>query len=178
MNSPKRWLQTASGKVFYPGEPTVDMICIEDIAHALSNVCRYGGHCKEFYSVAQHSVLVSWTCDPADALWGLLHDASEAYIGDVVRSLKYLPEMQGYRDIEGRLMKVVCAKFGLPEEMPLSVQVADERVLASEKRDIMGDEPMSWNLAHEPASYPVLPWGPKEARGVFLHEFRRLTEVR
>jgi hypothetical protein len=82
------WIQTYSGRQFWPLDPRVEDVHLEDIAHALSNVCRYTGHVREFYSVAEHSVHVSWSCEPEDALWGLLHDASEAYLADMARPVK------------------------------------------------------------------------------------------
>src|SRR5690242_11754504 len=85
------WMQTYTGRRFWPLDPRVDDIDIGDIAHHLSLVCRFAGACREFYSVAQHCVGVSYVCDPKDALWGLLHDAAEAYVGDMVRPLKRSP---------------------------------------------------------------------------------------
>src|SRR4051812_30250690 len=78
------WMQTFTGRQFWPVDPRADEIAIEDIARALAMTCRFGGHVRFHYSVAQHSFLVSLVCSPEHALWGLLHDASEAYLGDVV----------------------------------------------------------------------------------------------
>src|SRR5271165_7548492 len=82
------WIQTYTGRVMYPLDPRPEEINIIDIAHALSNLCRFTGHVRTFYSVAEHSVRVSQHCDPKDALWGLLHDASEAYLADMSRPMK------------------------------------------------------------------------------------------
>src|ERR1700724_2684254 len=91
------WQQTFTGRRFYPLSPRVEDVCIEDIAHALSNICRYGGHCREFYSVAQHCNMVSdWM--PEFKLEGLLHDSPEAYIGDMVRPVKHSAEMKAFRE--------------------------------------------------------------------------------
>src|ERR1017187_10636100 len=81
--APHGSITTFSGIHFWPLLPNPADIRIEDIAHALSNQCRFAGHAREFYSVAEHSVRVSQLCPPEDALWGLLHDASEAYLTDV-----------------------------------------------------------------------------------------------
>lgn len=83
------WIQTFSGRQFFPLEPRVEDVCIEDIAHGLSNLCRYAGHCECFYSVAQHCLLVSRVVPREHALRGLLHDASEAYLIDVPRPIKH-----------------------------------------------------------------------------------------
>lgn len=106
------WIQTFTGKKFYPLSPQIEDICIEDIAHALSNVCRYAGHCRDFYSVAQHCVMVSdWM--PSMKLEGLMHDASEAYLGDISRPLKHSDAMSGYREAEHRMEAVINAAFDL-----------------------------------------------------------------
>lgn len=133
------WMQTASGKQFYPFFPEESAIDITDIAHGLSLTCRFSGQCSEFYSVAQHSLHVALaiadnTDQAADALWGLLHDASEAYIGDMVSPLKQcFPE---YRRVESRIMRSIAAKFGLPDHPPESVKYFDNVMLVTEVRDL------------------------------------------
>jgi len=92
------WIQTYTGKCFHPREPGPDDFDIRDVAHALSLLCRFNGHCRTFYSVAEHSVRVSRICPPAAALWGLLHDLGEAYVGDLPRPLK--PLMPRFEEIE------------------------------------------------------------------------------
>src|SRR5690349_19702773 len=106
------WMQTFTGRRFYPLDPKVEDIDPTDIAHALSLICRYGGHVTRFYSVAEHCVLLSHAVSPENALWALLHDATEAYVGDMVRPLKQ--HMPAYRDVEDRLMLVIADRFGLP----------------------------------------------------------------
>src|SRR3990167_7144636 len=108
------WIQTYTGKRFNLLDPDIDSIDIEDIAHALSMQCRYTGHTLVFYSVAEHSVHVSRITDSSDSLWGLLHDASEAYLGDVASPLKHSGLMQGYIALEERVQAAICQKFGLP----------------------------------------------------------------
>ena len=98
--------------------PDVDMIRLEDIAHALSQTCRFGGHVARFYSVAEHSIWVSQQVhrtfgDPLLSFAALLHDAAEAYLGDIVRPLKHLPTMTVYREVEGRMERVIEEAFGL-----------------------------------------------------------------
>src|ERR1700693_5499467 len=100
-------------------------IRIEDIAHALSNQCRFGGHAREFYSVTEHCVRVSQHCRPEDALWGLLHDASEAYLSDVPAPLKVLPAFKAYRAAERSLQWTIAARFEGAPEQPASITEAD-----------------------------------------------------
>lgn len=170
----KPWIQTASDGQFFLDVPRVEDVKIEDIAHALSNLCRFTGHVRRFYSVAQHSVLVSFECDREDALAGLLHDATEAYVGDVSSPLKsMLPE---YRAIEARVWRVIAARFGLPDELPESVRHADAVLLATEKRDLLGPVPASWGTWPAPMLERIdHPWAPEWACRNFLSRFRELT---
>lgn len=157
----------ASGRWFDVFNPNPDDIDLKDIAHALSNQCRFTGHVKEFYSVAQHSVLVSQFCDPLDAQWGLLHDASEAYLSDIARPIKKHPDFGPfYLEAEERITNAVMDAYELPHEMPDSVRAADDMLLRMEARDLM------------PATFPVyegetdpltiIPWNPRQAYGEFV----------
>lgn len=144
------WLQTATGKVFDFENPTPEMICPEDIVLALSRTTRFNGHVP-FYSVAQHSLEVSFRfLDAERALIGLLHDAAEAYVGDVVSPLKRMPYMQGYRDLEGRVWAAIASRFELPEEIPEEIEHADLRMCATEKETFIPQEAKPWGLGVEP----------------------------
>jgi hypothetical protein len=163
------WIQTYSGVAFYPLDPRPDEIHIEDIAHALAMQCRFTGHVRRFYSVAEHSVRVSEVCDPNDALWGLLHDASEAYLIDVARPVKRMACMVPYREAEERLMQAIAERFGLAWPEPATVKHGDKCMLAIEARDMM---PTVWPDWRE-KWYPFIdecqvtvtrPWSPDEAR--------------
>ena len=168
------WMQLAGGRRFWPLDPRPDEVHIEDIANALSRICRFGGHCRFFYSVAEHSVRVSRECCPREALAGLLHDAAEAYIGDLIRPLKVQPELSGYRVAEGWVEAVIAERFGLAELMTPSVREADEILLATEKRDLFlgaGD----WRLSHPPLDAPIIPWTSTRAAAEFLLRFKELT---
>jgi 5'-deoxynucleotidase YfbR-like HD superfamily hydrolase len=131
------WIQTFSGKRFQPLFPELDSICIEDIARALSKICRFNGHIKNdgIYSVAQHSIYVSLECNIEDGLHGLLHDASEAYIGDWATPIKRSGRFDNYIKMEKNIQEMIYKKFDLDIKEPESVKMADKRMLATEARD-------------------------------------------
>lgn len=175
------WRETSTGRKFLLLDPRPVDVCIEDIAHPLSLICRFTGHVREFYSVAQHSILVSYLCNPADAPWGLLHDASEALIGDMPRPLKYnTPVGPPYREIERRIMSVICLRFGLPEEEPESVRQADAAILLAEKAQLLPGPPWpdaeEWKTRCGGLSCPgrIVPAPPAAAERLFLERFRKL----
>lgn len=169
------WIQTYTGKAFYPLDPRVEDVEILDIAHALSNSCRFTGHCREFYSVAQHSVFVSFRVPEADALWGLLHDASEAYLCDVAKPVKKQGAMLEYRRAEARVMDVVCDRFGLSRVEPPSVKLVDQRALATEARDLMNIADRRWEQRAEPYEERIGSLPPAAAKRMFLARFAALT---
>jgi hypothetical protein len=173
------WMQTYTGRQFWPVDPRPEEIFIEDIAHALSLACRYAGHCMRFYSVAEHSVLVSQNLPDHLKLWGLLHDASEAYLVDIPRPLK--PFLTNYRELEDGVMEAVCKKFGLdyiadPFAMPSDVKAVDNRILHDEQAQIMAPSVAAWNLAGAPLNVDLHLWSPAEAEHQFLKTFLDLTE--
>lgn len=180
-------IQVAHGRVIDPLNPSVDDIYIEDIAHALSNQCRFSGHVTRFYSVAEHSVRVSKACKPEDALWGLLHDATEAYLVDLPRPLKRAPGLgDEYLKIEANLQRIICEKFGLVDEMPESVHEADNALLMTEARDLLDQLPVTlekdlWGPWKEAGALPdriYSPLAPEEARAAYMAQFYILTELR
>lgn len=176
MSSSSSWMQTYSGRQFWPLEPKAEHLAIEDIAHSLANQCRFAGHTTRFYSVAQHSVLVSQAVSEESALWGLLHDASEAYLVDFPRPLKYDGEFrERYKFFEGELMAVICEKYKLPIDMPADVKQADEVLLATEKRDLMASEPAPWSWLPAPQPRVIIPWPPTVAKAAFMARFEELT---
>jgi hypothetical protein len=147
------WIQTYTGRKFWPLDPRPDDVCIEDIAHALALKCRYTGHCREFYSIAQHSVMVSHMVPAVDALWGLLHDAGEAYLPDVASPIKgrcmVIPENVAveFSVAERRILTAVAVHFDLRYAMPSSIAAADLCCLERERRQLMGEPPEEWATA-------------------------------
>lgn len=168
------WMQTHSGRAFYPLQPAPSEVDIDDIAHALGMVCRYAGHCRRFYSVAEHSVLLSHTVDPEHARWALLHDASEAYMGDMVRPLKY--EMPKFQAAEDHLMRIIGVKFGLVGEMPAQVKEHDTRIVVDEREQIMQTSRLPWPLLEGYASLGVTiqGWSPRRAKAEYLSRYQQL----
>lgn len=139
------WIQTYSGKAFDPFNPNPADICIQDIAHALANVCRFTGHTRQFYSVAQHSVEVTTRLPYEFQRHALLHDASEAYLLDLARPLKQRPEFAGYRAAEKALQEAIYTRFGLDPITPPEVKEMDLRMLLLEKRKLMGACAKEWD---------------------------------
>ena len=169
------WMQTITGRKFWPIDPRAEDIDIYDIAHALSMMCRFNGHCKVFYSVAEHSVYVSDLCPSEHAAWGLLHDASEAYIADIVKPAK--PYIAGYKEAESRIMAAVCERFGLTVDEPYEVKVADNSILADEAEQIMGPHPDEWYLPFAPSGTKIVGYAPSDAKKIFLDRAKYLGLV-
>lgn len=169
------WIQTYSGRKFNPLNPVGDAIVIQDISHALSMQCRFSGHTNEFYSVAQHCVGVSYICDAQDALWGLLHDAAEAYLVDIPRPLKHSGKMAEYIEFENKMQYAICERFGLPITEPESVKKADKIMLATEARDLMSPLHKEWRNLEEPLPFKIVPLSHREAKDLFMKRFFELS---
>lgn len=176
--SGSNWMATYTGKAFHFDEMDPDSICIEDIAHALSNICRFSGHCPRHYSVAQHSMLVASLCPENMRLTALLHDATEAYIGDMVTPLKrIIPE---FKDYEEALWFIIALKFKIQIDIPEEVHQADAAALSIEAKYLMGVNPELWGL--QPAAktfsseFGVEKMSPKQAEKLFLKEYYKYAE--
>ena len=179
------FIQTVSGRRVDPFAPRVEEIDLGDIAQALSNQCRFGGHCRRFYSVAQHACVVADAvgAEGADAtaqLWGLLHDASEAYLVDLPHPLKHRSELRRlYREAEALLQDVICRRFGLPADPPPFLKRIDRDVLATERLVLMADA-WEWPELEGATSLELEldPWPPTRARDEFSGRFAELDRAR
>lgn len=174
------WIRTRSGLRFDPVNPDPTNVRVDDIAWALSNLCRFTGHTSSFYSVGQHSVLVSQVVkelggSKTEQLQGLLHDATEAYLVDVALPMKRQDFMRGYRETEDKLEKTIAPVFGLETLTPPIVRRADMLTLATEARDLMGN-PQDWDTLRglEPRSWFIVPMLPHEAYRAFMARFEEL----
>ncbi len=176
----RTWTQTASHKRMDIDAIDPESIMIEDIACGLSKACRFNGQIIGGpYNVAEHSVHVSRMVPPEDALAGLLHDASEAYLADVASPYKHHPLMAGYRELEARLQGAIMQRFGLAPELPASVKVADLRMLHTEALQLKAPLLPDWTLPELP--YPNLMierWSCYLAERIFLARFEELGGCR
>ena len=140
------WITLSSGNRFYPMDPQADEVEPTDIAHALSMLCRWGGHCKFFMSVAQHCVLVSRLGRTLEEKrWGLLHDASEAYVGDMITPIKR--HLQEYRDVEEKVIAAIAKRFKMSLPWPERVSEADGIMMATEAQALMPEGCLSTSTA-------------------------------
>jgi hypothetical protein len=109
-------------------------------------------------------------------LWGLLHDASEAYLSDINSPVKHRPEMQVYRDAEEKLMHVIAAKFNLSWPQPDWVKLADNTALSTEARDLMNDTMEEWNWTPPPPlEQTILPLSQDFAKNLFMVKYYNIT---
>lgn len=161
------WMQTYTGRAFWPLDPRVEDIDPLDIAHALGHLCRYGGHTRRFYSVAEHCVLMSRAVSPGNKLAALLHDATEAYVGDMIRPLKR--QMPQYQDVEDNLWGFIATRFGVDPVIPAEVKEADNRILVNERQALMGPSPLPWAGVEdlEPLPITVTGWPPDRAATIW-----------
>jgi uncharacterized protein len=169
----EEYIFTATGKKFYPFNPKPDDVCIEDIAHALGNQCRFGGHTRRYYSVAEHSYHVSSLCVNYP-LWGLLHDAGEAYMIDIPAPIKkHLP---GVKEVENKIMEAIVLKFNLEPQseliytLPYEVKLYDQYLLNREIDSLI--EPVYQEASRFETMSKYLP------KDAFLLKFKALTSIK
>jgi uncharacterized protein len=159
------WVQTWCGEAVDLVDPDPRTIRRVDITRSLSRLVRFNGHTEEQYTVAQHSVLVAriaatelggtYGAPPAFRAAALLHDAHEAYMGDIVRPVAALPGLEAsIAQLKARLQRAIHVAFGLPEVLPdewrAAIHAADMIALATEQRDLMRKPPREWGLTHQP----------------------------
>lgn len=157
------WILTRTGRRFDLLQPCPSQVFVLDIAHALAHLCRFNGHASRHYSVAQHSLVVASIVPAEHKLAALLHDATEAYVGDMVRPLKQV--MPEYKQIEQRIWLAICERFDIAPELPESVKEADMIALATERAQLMPDHPGEWECLAgvTPLSLPLDIWTPSKA---------------
>ncbi len=165
-------MHTRYGHRFFIDDPRPEDVYFDDIASSLAKLCRFTGHTgndkyyEEFYSVAQHSVIVSQNVPPEMAMIGLLHDASEAYIGDISKPMKLVVGPR-IAEIEDRVYAAIAERFGLPPEIPEEVKLADLRTFATEKRDILSPATAVWGECPPPYDFHIIPIGWRAAESMF-----------
>ncbi len=190
MNNSINHIATFSGKSFDLLNPEPKMVCIEDIAHSLAYQCRYTGHTRKFYSVAQHCALMAMNEDlPGEPLQKLLHDAAEAYLGDMAKPWKGLlrVEIQGtlqtnshyisVGDFEGGIQEVISLALGIDLSHSAEVKESDIRMMATEVRDLMPVMPpgFRWGCdVSNPVEETIIPWLPEPAEKIFLAMYQML----
>lgn len=181
MESKENFIKTYTGRIVCPYALDPSDIDIRDIAHALSQQCRFSGHTDLPYGVAEHSCRVHDLVPVEDRPWAILHDAPETYLLDLPRPVKRAPGYklgEEFRAIEVAIMEVICDRFDLDTVEPESVEIADRRLLVTEQRDLMGHEPLAGNTAEqeefeaaEPLEEEIWPWPYEMAEEEFLKRF-------
>jgi 5'-deoxynucleotidase YfbR-like HD superfamily hydrolase len=182
--APGPYLQTVSGRWVNPFDPDPEQLDAGDIARALANQCRFGGHSRVFYSVAQHSVIVSQLVeqrggDGEDAFAALMHDATEAYLGDMPHPLKHRsPLGAAFKEAEDDLERAINERFAIKPDVP-EVKRADRALLATERRAFSAE---TWHWPEldgvEPLDLELNAWSPDEAERAFAERFAQLDARR
>jgi uncharacterized protein len=171
------WIETFTGKKFYPFSPNPDDVDIQDIAHSLSNQCRFNGHTLRFYSVAEHCVHIASYLERHNApfqicLAGLLHDAAEAYLGDVVRPVKQL--LPDFTQAENTLQALIYMKYGITAYNTDATTILDNRILRDEHQQVMVKSNNQWTTDYyQPLGIQIIGYTPEYAEKVFLFYFDR-----
>jgi uncharacterized protein len=181
---PGPYLQTVSGRWVNPFDPDPSQLDAGDIARALANQCRFGGHSRVFYSVAQHSVIVAELVeqgggDVEDVFAALMHDATEAYLGDMPHPLKHRsPLGAAFKDAEDHLERALHERFGIKPDVP-EIKRADRALLATERRAFSSED---WHWPElegvEPLDLELTAWSPDEAAQAFAERYAELEARR
>lgn len=181
INNSSRSFRTAHGTLIDVLSPSPDVVHIVDIAASLAKQCRFAGHVRpniDHYSVAQHSIMVSMTCDPENALIGLLHDGPEAYLQDIIRPNKNWIVGDEYRSYESLWARCIEEAMGLPKMslvlLSSDIERADRIVCATELRDVSTMQPSDYESV-EPLAWPIYPISAREAYNAFLDRYQELS---
>lgn len=175
-NDRGEWICTLSGAKFYVNECNIEDIPMDDIAHALAMNCRYNGHITRHYSVAEHSVLVSLLVPEKDALAGLLHDATEAFVPDVPRPFKHL--IDGFQEFEDKLATRMGEYYGFEYPLPESVKKVDKNIVGSEARALFPQPPEWAEFYGTVCPEDMIVGLPADmAKEEFLNRFKELTST-
>jgi uncharacterized protein len=182
--APGPYLQTVSGRWVNPFDPDPDQLDAGDIARALANQCRFGGHSRVFYSVAQHSVIVSELVeqrggDAEDVFAALMHDASEAYLGDMPHPIKHRSSLgAAFKAAEDHLEAALRERFRIKADVP-EIKRADRALLATERRAFSGE---GWHWPElegvEPLELELTALAPDEAAQAFAQRYAELAARR
>lgn len=180
MDKDSAWITTFSGRQFFITRATVDDIYIEDIAHGLSNICRYVGQCKTFYSVAEHSArMAEMASIPSEKLLALLHDAPEAYLNDMPSLVKQC--LPVYKEMEAYLFNVILDKYGI-RHCPLmnfdmdTVKLLDKVIRTPEVTSLFpAHDGWTFSWTKMESEYGrIRPWSHRKAEKKFLKMFKKL----
>lgn len=174
------WIETYTGKKFYPFDPRVEDIVVEDMIHAVCHLCRFGGHSRQFYSVGQHLLLVHQYLKDRDEaplvrLYGLTHDFAEAYLADLPGPIKRM--MAEYQELERRLSLMIWESFRvgpLDEKIVSTVKEADKLILRHEA-NVLGVNKNNW-AQNVPLNYPIREERPSEVKERLRNTFHALME--
>lgn len=168
-----------SGRYYYPLDPRPEEVFIEDIAHGLANQCRFNGQCQRFLSVAEHTWFASQIVPQSVALEALMHDAAEAYIGDLIRPLKLIPALRDiYLPIERANEVVIAERFRLVYPWPDAVKKADEAIVTAEMtQNISNPHKGVLHDASSEADVKFQFWHPEQAKAMWLARFYELAGI-
>lgn len=173
---PDAWIETYTGVRFSLSAPQPEDVCVEDVAHSLAYQCRYNGHIREFYSVAEHSchvhdLLVREGHRDQVAFSGLMHDATEAYVGDLPAPLKSI--LPDYKRVEYLVWDAVTVAFGMQLTLPVRVRELDRLMVLAEKKRLKFDSDHDWGIDGDVPDVHIECWGPQEAKTQFALRFAK-----
>ncbi len=177
-NRPRKgnWMLCYSGGIYYPVDPRPSEVRIADIAHSLSMQCRYGGHARHFYSVAEHSIYVSRHVPEEHALVALMHDATEAYVSDVPRPLK--GHLENFAEIEAMNWAAIATAFDLSAVLPDCVHDIDTRLCLDEMSRLLPPSPLPLCVEGSYICQYINCYEPRIAEAMFLKRFDELWNAR